>query len=100
MIELPTRISFGQHIQPAKLPQNCDEMNEMELTKAIGAGHISNLDTTFGTMREAPLEIAPCNATGQLPIFRIADPQALFCAFPLTMGVNPYLGDSGMVLSV
>lgn len=70
-------------------------MAEAEITKAIGAGRLNQFDTAFGVMREASLNIAPCNATGQLSAFKITDPQALICAFPVTFGTNPYLGDSG-----
>lgn len=59
LIKLAQPIRFSQHIQPVKLPENCDELDIPEAMRAIGSGKTQinqEFDEIDGLVRHVALE--------------------------------------------
>lgn len=98
LVKLPQPIQFSQTIQPAKLPQTCDdlEMDETIVSMGTGAYIIRRGVPEFdGKLREATFTTAACDPVASVNGVP-RDTRAIICyTYASTIGQIMSFGDSG-----
>lgn len=84
-------------IRPAKLPENCNPISNLEDVYAVGNGHTVPSDLvleTDGLLRQASFRVMPCALSGKLSSYGLADAPSIICASSVS-GQSLANGDSG-----